>query len=146
MTRILPKALMVPPGFPDFMTRRRFVDAGGVLLTGRAWSGHAPVAKVEVELDGRWVEADLGPAGDRYAWRRWECAWDATPGEHVLRGAGGRRGRPHPTRRPAMEPAGHGQQHRPAGAGDRPLPSPRRQALTRSTVAPSLRRFSTKPG
>jgi DMSO/TMAO reductase YedYZ molybdopterin-dependent catalytic subunit len=85
VTRILPKALMVPPGFPDFMTRQRFVDAGRVLLTGRAWSGHAPVTKVEVELDGTWVEADLGPAGDRYAWRRWECAWDATPGEHVLR-------------------------------------------------------------
>ncbi|NUT47945.1 MAG: sulfite oxidase [Saccharothrix sp.] len=85
VTRILPKALMVPPGFPDFMTRQRFVRAGRVVLTGRAWSGHAPVAKVEVELDGSWVEADLGPAGDRYAWRRWECAWDATPGEHVLR-------------------------------------------------------------
>lgn len=85
VTRILPKALMVPPGFPDFMTRQRFVDAGRVLLTGRAWSGHAPVAKVEVEVGGTWVEADLGPAGDRYAWRRWTCAWDATPGEHVLR-------------------------------------------------------------
>jgi DMSO/TMAO reductase YedYZ molybdopterin-dependent catalytic subunit len=85
VTRMLPKALMAPPGFPDFMTRQRFVDAGRVVLTGRAWSGHAPVAKVEVELDGTWVEAELGPAGDRYAWRRWECAWDATPGEHVLR-------------------------------------------------------------
>ena len=28
VTRMLPRALMVPPGIPDFMTRGRFVAAG----------------------------------------------------------------------------------------------------------------------
>lgn len=32
VTRILPRALMVPPGIPDFMSRTRFVDPG------RTWS------------------------------------------------------------------------------------------------------------
>ena len=32
VTRIEPRALMAPPGIPDFMTRRRFVDAGPVTL------------------------------------------------------------------------------------------------------------------
>ncbi len=30
------RALMVPPGNPDFMTRARLVKAGSVTLTGRA--------------------------------------------------------------------------------------------------------------
>jgi sulfane dehydrogenase subunit SoxC len=36
-------ALMVPPGFPDFQTRTRIVEQGTHVLTGRAWSGVAPV-------------------------------------------------------------------------------------------------------
>src|SRR5437763_5383613 len=39
VTRMLPRALMRPPGVPDFMTRRRFVEAGACVLEGRAWSG-----------------------------------------------------------------------------------------------------------
>ncbi|MEJ2855590.1 MULTISPECIES: molybdopterin-dependent oxidoreductase [unclassified Saccharothrix] len=84
VTRILPKALLAPPGFPDFMTRRRFVTAGPVLLEGRAWCGFAPIARVEVGVDGVWHEAELDPAGDPYAWRRFEHVWEATPGEHEL--------------------------------------------------------------
>ena len=34
-----PRALMVPPGIPEFMTRVRTVDAGRVTIEGRAWSG-----------------------------------------------------------------------------------------------------------
>jgi len=39
VTRIEPRALLVPPGFPDFMSRVRFVRPGAVTLEGRAWSG-----------------------------------------------------------------------------------------------------------
>ncbi len=39
VTRIRPRALVIPPGFPDFMSRRRVVRPGPVLLEGRAWSG-----------------------------------------------------------------------------------------------------------
>jgi sulfane dehydrogenase subunit SoxC len=39
LTRIEPRALLIPPGFPDFMSRRRFVESGVVKIEGRAWSG-----------------------------------------------------------------------------------------------------------
>ena len=87
VTRMLPRALMVPPGIPDFMSRVRFVEPSRRVLMGRAWSGRAPVAKVEVSADGgrSWAEADLGEAVSPYAWRSWTYEWDATrPGEHEL--------------------------------------------------------------
>ncbi|WP_329342665.1 sulfite oxidase [Streptomyces sp. NBC_00663] len=87
VTRIVPRALLVPPGFPDFMSRTRVVRPGPVPLEGRAWSGRAPVTRVEVSADaGRtWQEADLEPdGGHRWAWRRWRSTWTATPGEHTL--------------------------------------------------------------
>ncbi|WP_128436489.1 sulfite oxidase [Streptomyces cyaneus] len=87
VTRIAPRALLVPPGFPDFMSRSRVVRPGPVPLEGRAWSGRGPVTRVEVSADaGRsWQEAELEPdAGHRWAWRRWRHSWTATPGTHVL--------------------------------------------------------------
>ncbi|MFE1834634.1 sulfite oxidase [Streptomyces sviceus] len=87
VTRIAPRALLVPPGFPDFMSRARVVRPGTVTLEGRAWSGRAPVTRAEVSTDGghSWHEADLEPdTGHRWAWRRWRCNWDAEPGEFVL--------------------------------------------------------------
>lgn len=87
VTRIEPRALMVPPGFPDFMSRVRVVDAGTHRLAGRAWSGWAPIAAVEVSTDsGRsWQPAELGPPGGRWSWRSWTFHWEAaTPGEREL--------------------------------------------------------------
>ncbi|MDH6213957.1 sulfite oxidase [Streptomyces pseudovenezuelae] len=87
VTRIDPRALLVPPGFPDFMSRARVVRPGQVPLEGRAWSGRAPVTGVEVSTDAghTWRRAELEPAdGRRWAWRRWHLTWDASPGEHVL--------------------------------------------------------------
>ncbi|MBT2394923.1 sulfite oxidase [Streptomyces sp. ISL-100] len=87
VTRIAPRALMVPPGFPDFMSRVRVVRPGQVRLEGRAWSGYAPVAKVEASTDGgqTWSEAELAPPDENtWAWRRWQTSWTATPGSHVL--------------------------------------------------------------
>jgi len=77
--RIQPKALLRPPGFPDFQTRTRIVEAGVHELTGRAWSGEAPVARVEVSVDAgtTWHEASLDPPGDLYEWRRWRWTWVA---------------------------------------------------------------------
>jgi DMSO/TMAO reductase YedYZ molybdopterin-dependent catalytic subunit len=84
VTRIRPRALMIPPGFPDFPERRRYVDRGPVTIQGRAWSGAAPIVRVEVGIDGTWFEADLAePAGD-WAWRGWSYQWEATRGEYVL--------------------------------------------------------------
>jgi sulfane dehydrogenase subunit SoxC len=87
VSRIFPRSLMVPPGIPDFMTRERTLSAGHSTVEGRAWSGHAPVARVEVSTDdgATWQEATLDPPEHGpYAWRRWSFEWDATPGRYVL--------------------------------------------------------------
>jgi hypothetical protein len=62
------------------------VDAGAVTLEGRAWSGWAPIAQVEVSVDGgeTWKAAELGEPGERWAWRHWSYAWDAEPGTYRL--------------------------------------------------------------
>jgi DMSO/TMAO reductase YedYZ molybdopterin-dependent catalytic subunit len=85
VTHMRVKSLMVPPGIPDFYTRRRMVDAGEVALRGRAWAGGgAAIARVEVGVDGVWREATLEPEQGRFAWRGWRLVWDAKPGEHEL--------------------------------------------------------------
>jgi DMSO/TMAO reductase YedYZ molybdopterin-dependent catalytic subunit len=86
VTRKQPRALMVPPGFPDFPARTRFVEAGPLELTGRAWSGWGAIARVEVSTDAgeTWTGAALAPSIGRYAWRAWSLSWDALPGEHEL--------------------------------------------------------------
>lgn len=84
VTRIAPRSLMVPPGIPEFMTRRRFLPPGPVTIEGRAWSGRGPVAAVELGVDGEWIPARLDPAAGPHAWRRWTADWEATPGEHEL--------------------------------------------------------------
>src|SRR5829696_1564289 len=86
VTRIMPRALMVPPGIPDFMSRRRHLEAGPCELEGRAWSGWAAIEAVEVSTDGggTWAPAELGPPPEAGAWRAWSFTWDARPGEHEL--------------------------------------------------------------
>jgi DMSO/TMAO reductase YedYZ molybdopterin-dependent catalytic subunit len=86
LDRMQPRSLMAPPGIPEFMTRDRTVPAGEVVLEGRAWSGLAPIASVEVSADGgsTWAPAELEPEGERWAWRGWTHRWLAEPGEHVL--------------------------------------------------------------
>ena len=84
VTRIRPRALMVPPGIPEFLSRRRLVEAGRVGLFGRAWSGLGRIERVELGVDGEWSDARLEPPVGDYAWRGWRADWDATPGDHVL--------------------------------------------------------------
>jgi DMSO/TMAO reductase YedYZ molybdopterin-dependent catalytic subunit len=84
VSRIRPRALMVPPGIPDYFTRRRLVERGRRTLTGRAWSGQAPIEAVEFGVDGRWQPAELSAPLGQFAWRGWSATWDALPGEHEL--------------------------------------------------------------
>ena len=81
-----PRALMVPPGIPDFLTRRRQVAAGAVAVEGRAWSGYGPVTRVEFSDDGghTWGDAELGQPLGRYGWTSWRHEWRAEPGQHEL--------------------------------------------------------------
>lgn len=41
-------------------------------VRGKAWSGHSPLAKVELSDDGgrTWQACELGPLADTFAWRR----------------------------------------------------------------------------
>ncbi len=57
VTRIRPRALLVPPGYPDFMSRNRFAT---------------------------WQAAAVEPAPGRWAWSRWTYRWSAAPGCHEL--------------------------------------------------------------
>jgi sulfane dehydrogenase subunit SoxC len=86
VTRMVPRALMLPPGVPEFLTRRRFAEAGRHRLEGRAWSGRGEITRVEVSVDGcaTWVDAELGGSPGPHAWRAWSFDWEAEPGEHVL--------------------------------------------------------------
>ncbi len=87
LARMQVRALMAPPGIPEFPSRARLVQAGQCVLEGRAWSGEAEIAGVEVSADGgeTWAEAELAPRSDgRWSWRGWRFAWDAEPGEHEL--------------------------------------------------------------
>jgi sulfane dehydrogenase subunit SoxC len=86
VTRMLPRSLVIPPGIPEFLTRARFLEPGPCLLEGRAWSGWAPVERVEVSVDGgrSWDDATLDEPISEFAWRGWSYRWEAKPGTHEL--------------------------------------------------------------
>jgi sulfane dehydrogenase subunit SoxC len=86
VTRIEPRSLLIPPGIPEFESRDRFLPPGRHLLRGRAWSGRAPVATVEVSTDGgrSWDQAEVGEHPSPWAWVEWSYTWEATPGTHEL--------------------------------------------------------------
>jgi DMSO/TMAO reductase YedYZ molybdopterin-dependent catalytic subunit len=88
LTRMLPRALMAPPGVPDFPTRQRTLAPGPCSIEGRAWSGWGAIEAVSVSTDGgrSWNEARLDRDVDSpWAWCRWTYQWDAMAGEHELR-------------------------------------------------------------
>ncbi len=63
------------------------VQLGELVVRGVAWSGAAPIARVEVSLgDGRWQEARLVGERKRHSWQWWELiAHIDRPGPLVLR-------------------------------------------------------------
>jgi len=77
VSRMAVRALMLPPGIPDFATRRRFVELGAHELQGRAWSGAGAVEHVEVSADGgaTWAAARLERPAAPHAWQRWTFTW-----------------------------------------------------------------------
>jgi DMSO/TMAO reductase YedYZ molybdopterin-dependent catalytic subunit len=87
VTRMAVRSLMVPPGIPDFATRRRFVALAEQELEGRAWTGHGEIEGVEVSSDGgaTWAPANLRPPGGPHAWRGWTFRWrPERPGDYQL--------------------------------------------------------------
>lgn len=84
LSRMAVRSLMLPPGVPEFSTRRRIVERGVHELRGRAWSGHGWITAVETSVDGgrSWQAADLEPPTDPAAWTQWRATWHAdTPGD-----------------------------------------------------------------
>ena len=132
LSRMRPRSLLIPPGIPDSQPRERRLAPGPVTVRGRAWSGVAEIARVEVSADGgaSWSDARLAPAASPWAWRAWEWDWDAPPGEHELCCRATRRRGRTPAARAGLEPRRLRQQRGPARPGDR-------RALTARRVRPS---------
>ncbi len=85
VTEMRIRSLLVPPGIPDWSTRKRLLKPGNTKIVGRAWCGGGrPVAKVELGIDDQWHEATLTPATSPYAWSHWEAEWLATEGHHIV--------------------------------------------------------------
>jgi DMSO/TMAO reductase YedYZ molybdopterin-dependent catalytic subunit len=77
-------SLMAPPGIPSFYGRQRTVEPGAVRIAGRAWSGAAPIARVEFCDNGAWQQAAVDRLQMPHAWQAWRMVWQAQPGEHEL--------------------------------------------------------------
>jgi len=87
VTRMACRALMAPPGIPDFLSRRRHLNVGPCTIVGKAWSGWAPIERVEVSVDGgrNWQAADLDQAVGPAAWRPWTYSWSSVePGDYEV--------------------------------------------------------------
>jgi DMSO/TMAO reductase YedYZ molybdopterin-dependent catalytic subunit len=87
VARMAPRSLIVPPGIPDFFTRKRFTTRVPQRVEGRAWSGRAAIERVEFSADGgaTWSPAVLEEPIGPWAWRGWSVRWEpGRAGLHVL--------------------------------------------------------------
>jgi len=72
------RALMAPPGHPDFFSRTRVLAPGRHRVVGRAWAGAVDVVRVEFSSDGgdTWAVAELGPKNGLFGWAPWSFEWE----------------------------------------------------------------------
>lgn len=85
------------------------VAAGPQTVFGYAWAGEGTIGAVDVSTDGgkSWVSAKLTGDEHRYAWRRWEFAWDAkSDAQTLMARASDSLGRVQPSSRP-RDPQGY---------------------------------------
>lgn len=77
ITRKLPRSLMIPPGIPEYLTRKRHVRPGSVTLEGRAWSGHGGITRVEFSQDGGESREGmrLDEPDEPHGWTLWSHEW-----------------------------------------------------------------------
>jgi DMSO/TMAO reductase YedYZ molybdopterin-dependent catalytic subunit len=68
------------------MTRRKAGAGWEYRITGPAWGGQVPIAKVDVQIDdGPWQSAALEPSRGQYAWRLWSLTVKDLPaGPHTV--------------------------------------------------------------
>jgi DMSO/TMAO reductase YedYZ molybdopterin-dependent catalytic subunit len=81
VTRQRVRSVIVAPVDGDTIT------AAELVVRGLAWSGHAPVVRVEVAVgDGEWKQAELDRGPQNLAWRGWELRTrDPGRGRTVIR-------------------------------------------------------------
>lgn len=85
------------------------IAAGPSKVVGFAWAGEGTIVAVDVSTDGgqSWRPATLAGEEHRYAWRRWEYAWEAKSGQQtIMARASDSLGRYQPTSRP-RDPQGY---------------------------------------
>jgi hypothetical protein len=80
------RALMAPPGCPEFVSRTRLVSPGVERIQGRAWAGAVNLERVEFSSDnGRtWQLAVLGEKNGPFGWASWHFDWEAKEGTYIL--------------------------------------------------------------
>jgi DMSO/TMAO reductase YedYZ molybdopterin-dependent catalytic subunit len=63
------------------------LEAGRHTVTGRAWSGHGSISRVDYSVDGgaSWHGARLLGPNVPGAWARWYFEWKAAPGKYEIR-------------------------------------------------------------
>jgi hypothetical protein len=62
------------------------VPAGELAIRGVAWSGAAPIARVEVSVNGGdWQEARLVSERGRYSWQSWELITRVEQSDLIIR-------------------------------------------------------------
>ncbi|HEX6367360.1 MAG TPA: sulfite oxidase [Longimicrobium sp.] len=82
VTAMRVRALIVQPAEDE-----RLAPGAATVVRGAAWSGEAPVSRVEVSVDGgaTWRDAHLGAAASPYSAVAWSIAWTpAHAGRHAL--------------------------------------------------------------
>lgn len=82
LTQLPVRALMAPPGVPDFFSRARVVAPGTHRIVGKVWAGAVNIELVEVSCDyGKtWNKATLEDKNGLFGWANWFYDWE-TPQE-----------------------------------------------------------------
>jgi hypothetical protein len=94
--------------------REGFTSPAGAPLAvrGHAWSGHTPLAEVELSCDGgrSWRTATLGPLPDTFAWRRFSATLPPPPAGaiEIIARASDTSGRTQPLASAPWNPRGYG--------------------------------------
>jgi DMSO/TMAO reductase YedYZ molybdopterin-dependent catalytic subunit len=60
---------------------------GPITILGAAYAGEGEVKAVELSMDGgkTWTEAEFLGLHERFAWRQWQCVWEAKePGDFTI--------------------------------------------------------------
>ena len=86
LTQLAVRALMAPPGFPDFVSRTRVVPPGVEEIVGKAWAGAAGLDRVEFSSDNgeTWERAELEEKNGPFGWAAWKAKWNALEGETAV--------------------------------------------------------------